>query len=104
MRVGSIDEVSAATTTIDAPLSDAVIVAVSRLVDDHGQRRDPSHSDITFQIKRVGLEDGDLTTPAGKGEARSGGPELCTRVRPTCWPTPRATTHLNSQSQRWLPS
>ena len=55
---------SPATTTIDAPLSDAVIVAVSRLVDDHGQRRDPSHSDITFQIKRVGLEDGDLTTPA----------------------------------------
>jgi hypothetical protein len=63
---GSIDEVSAATTTSDAPLSDAVIVAVSRLVDDHGQRRDPSHSDITFWIKRVGLEDGDLTTPAGK--------------------------------------
>jgi hypothetical protein len=64
--VGSIDEVSPATTTIDAPLSDAVIVAVSRLVDDHGQRRDRSQSDITFLIKCVGREDGDLTTPAGK--------------------------------------
>lgn len=39
-----------------APLSDAVIVALAKLVGDAGRdRRDPSHSDITFQIDRTGL-------------------------------------------------
>ncbi|MDQ5819843.1 MAG: abortive infection family protein [Actinomycetota bacterium] len=52
-----------------APLSDAVIIAISRLVDDRDQRRDPSHSDLQFQIDRVGLKAGDpgrQPTPVGK--------------------------------------
>jgi hypothetical protein len=43
-----------------APLSDAIVIAVSRLVDDaQSETREPSHSDIEFQINRVGLRDGD---------------------------------------------
>ena len=43
-----------------APISDSVIIAVSRLVDDaQSDRRDPSHSEIEFQIKRAGLTAGD---------------------------------------------
>jgi Abortive infection C-terminus len=50
-----------------APLTDTVIVAVSRLVDDAKvDRRDPSHSDLKFLFQQVGLADADLTTPAGK--------------------------------------
>ena len=48
------------------PLSDAIITAVSRLVDDYQSPRDPSHSDIKAQIKRASLEAADPTTPAGK--------------------------------------
>lgn len=48
------------------PLSDAIITAVSRLVDDRDNRRDPSHSDLTSHIRRAGLATADLTTPAGK--------------------------------------
>ena len=45
------------------PLNDAIIVAVARLVDDAQiDRRDPSHADLEFQIKRVGLTDGDPKT------------------------------------------
>jgi hypothetical protein len=43
-----------------APLTDAIIVAISQMVDDaQSGRRDPSHSDIEFEIKRVGLLAGD---------------------------------------------
>lgn len=43
-----------------APLTDAIIVAVSQLVDDaQCARRDPSHSDLEFHIKRAGLTAGD---------------------------------------------
>jgi hypothetical protein len=43
-----------------APLSDAVILAIARLVDDaQGERREPSHSDLEFQINRVRLTRGD---------------------------------------------
>jgi len=46
-----------------APLSDAVIVAVARLVDDsRGESRDPTHSDIEFQIDKAGLKAGDPRT------------------------------------------
>ncbi len=39
-----------------APLSDAIIVAISQLVDDaQADHRDPSHSDLDFEIKRAGL-------------------------------------------------
>jgi hypothetical protein len=48
------------------PLSDAIITAVSRLVDDHENPRDPSHADLRTQVKRAGLESADLTVPAGK--------------------------------------
>lgn len=42
------------------PLSDEIIIAMSRLVDDAQQtRRDPSHSDLDFQIQRFNLTNGD---------------------------------------------
>jgi hypothetical protein len=47
-----------------APLSDAVITAVAELVDDaqSGTHRNPSHSDIDFEIDRCGLKPGDPKT------------------------------------------
>ena len=42
------------------PLNDAIISAVAQLVDDaQTQRRDPSHSDLSFQIRRASLSAGD---------------------------------------------
>src|SRR5258706_459058 len=38
-----------------APLSDAIIMAVSRLVDDAGASREPSHYQIETQIQRADL-------------------------------------------------
>ncbi len=45
------------TTKIVAPLSDSNIIAVSKLVDDAQAEgwREPSHSEIEFQIKKAGL-------------------------------------------------
>ncbi|MGO9122265.1 MAG: hypothetical protein ACLQPD_32210 [Desulfomonilaceae bacterium] len=41
-------------------ITEAIIVAVAQLVDDaQTDRRDPSHSDLEFQIKRAGLVAGD---------------------------------------------
>jgi hypothetical protein len=49
-----------------APVNDAIIVAVARLVDDaQAGTREPSHSDLEFQINRAGLSDGD---PKGQGQ------------------------------------
>jgi hypothetical protein len=49
------------------PLSDAVIIAVGRLVDDaQVERREPSHSDLRFLFGQANLSEADLTTPAGK--------------------------------------
>lgn len=49
-----------------APVNDAIIVAVARLVDDaQSGTREPSHSDLEFQITRTGLNDGD---PKGQGQ------------------------------------
>lgn len=46
--------------TLSAPLNDAIIIAVAQLVDDaQTGRRDPSHSDLEFHIKKDGLTDGD---------------------------------------------
>ena len=46
-----------------APLTDTVIIAVSRLVDDaQADTREPSHSDIEFEVKRVGLTAADPKT------------------------------------------
>jgi len=47
-------------TDKSAPLSDAIIVAVARIVDDaQSETREPSHSDIEFQINRARLQQGD---------------------------------------------
>jgi hypothetical protein len=44
-------------------LTEDIIVAVSKLIDDSlTNRRDPSHSDLEFQIKKYGLEQGDPKT------------------------------------------
>jgi hypothetical protein len=49
-----------------APLSDSIIVAVASLVDDaQSERREPSHSDIEFEITRAGLGLGD---PKSRGQ------------------------------------
>jgi hypothetical protein len=43
-----------------APVNDVIIAAVSRLVDDaQSQTREPSHSDIEFEISRAALCTGD---------------------------------------------
>jgi len=43
-----------------APLSDPIIIAIAQMVDDaQSERRDPSHSDLEFEIKRLGLSAGD---------------------------------------------
>ncbi|PIR83883.1 hypothetical protein COU18_01870 [Candidatus Kaiserbacteria bacterium CG10_big_fil_rev_8_21_14_0_10_51_14] len=56
-----------------APLSDAIIVAVACLVDDAQAEspREPSHSDIEFQVNRAGLTEADPKThgqPVGKAK------------------------------------
>jgi len=49
-----------------APLTDSTIVAVARLVDDaQTETREPSHSDIEFQIGRARLMQGD---PKAQGQ------------------------------------
>jgi hypothetical protein len=48
------------------PLNDTIIVAVSRLVDDaQAETREPSHSDIEYEIKRANLLLGD---PKAQGQ------------------------------------
>lgn len=43
-----------------APLTDRIVVAVARLVDDAmSETRSPSHSDLEYQINRSGLSDAD---------------------------------------------
>ena len=52
--------------TKKAPVNDAIMVAVARLVDDAlSGTREPSHSDIEFQINRAGLGVGD---PRNQGQ------------------------------------
>jgi Abortive infection C-terminus len=49
-----------------APLTDAIIIAIARLVDDaQTPTREPSHSDIDFQIQRSDLKAGD---PKAQGQ------------------------------------
>jgi hypothetical protein len=49
-----------------APLTDSVIVVIARLVDDaQAETREPSHSDIEFQIRRARLTQGD---PKAQGQ------------------------------------
>ena len=43
-----------------APVNDSIIIAVAQLIDDaQTERRDPSHSDLEFLIRRHGLTAGD---------------------------------------------
>jgi hypothetical protein len=56
-----------------APLSDAILIAVARLVDDAqaSKPREPTHSDIEYQVGRVGLACADPKTqgrPVGKAK------------------------------------
>src|ERR1700722_236344 len=49
-----------------APVNDAMMIAVARLVDDAlSATREPSHSEIEFQINRAGLSQAD---PKGQGQ------------------------------------
>ena len=49
-----------------APVNDAIMVAVARLVDDaQSGTREPSHSDLEFQMNRAGLGPGD---PKSQGQ------------------------------------
>lgn len=49
-----------------AALTDGVIIAVAKLVDDaQKETREPSHSEIEFQISRAGLSQGD---PVAQGQ------------------------------------
>ena len=56
------------TSARSAPITDAVVVAVGRLVDDAqvDPKRDPSHSELTFLFQQTGLAEANLTTAAGK--------------------------------------
>lgn len=50
-----------------APLNDAIIVAISKMVDDaQAERREPSHNGIEQEVKRAGLGLGD---PKARGES-----------------------------------
>ena len=56
---------------MSAPLTDSVIIVVAKLFDDARATREPSHSEIEFQIKRANLELGDPTKsgpPVGKAK------------------------------------
>ncbi len=54
------------------PVNDTIIYSLSRLVDDaQKERRDPSHSDLEFQINRAGLLHADPNkdgSPVGKAK------------------------------------
>lgn len=54
------------------PVNDTIIYSLSRLVDDaQKERRDPSHSDIEFQIKKANLDEADPNregSPVGKAK------------------------------------
>lgn len=58
-----------ATASVLPPLTEAIIHAVCRLVDDHGSPREPSHSQVGFVIEQAGLSEVDHAEnprPAGK--------------------------------------
>jgi hypothetical protein len=53
-----------------APLSDAIIVAVAKLVDEaQSETREPSHADIEFQIIQAGLAQGQTVGKAKRVRA-----------------------------------
>lgn len=51
------------TKNLIPPLTDTILIAISRLVDDAQiERREPSHSAIDYEIRRVNLQNGDPKT------------------------------------------
>lgn len=53
------------------PITDAIIIAVSGLVDDAGATKEPSHSDLDLLVGRAGLSGGDPKAqgrPVGKSK------------------------------------
>ena len=51
------------------PFTDAIVIAVSRLVDDsQTSKREPTHSDIEFQIDNAQLSAAD---PSKQGDRKS---------------------------------
>jgi hypothetical protein len=86
-----------------APLTNAIIVTASQLVDDaQCARRDPSHSDLEFHIKRAGLTAGDPISPGQTvGKAK--------RVRATlnwalAYPSRNWVVHLKAETMNRLSS
>lgn len=74
-RRGRIRNIDFRTTPVStsAPISDSIIIAVSRLVDDAQAEayRQPSHSNITYEFERVSLVHCDpntLGSPVGKAK------------------------------------
>src|SRR5580704_15610241 len=66
-RSGWRNEMTAKDDRPRAPVTDAIVIAVARLVDDaQVGTREPSHSDIEFQVNRAGLSAGD---PKAQGQA-----------------------------------
>lgn len=62
-------EAPVATAPVLPPLTEAIIHAVCRLVDDHGSPREPSHSQVGFVIEQAGLgrvDHAENPRPAGK--------------------------------------
>lgn len=54
------------------PLTDAIAVAIARLIDDsQSERREPTHSDIEFQIDQAGLSSVDMARLNGKPVGKS---------------------------------
>jgi hypothetical protein len=66
-----------------APLTDPVIFAMARLVDDaQSETREPSHSDIDFQVARVKLQSADPKAQANSSARQNGSePYLAGRSR-----------------------
>jgi hypothetical protein len=52
---------------VDAPLSESIVIAVARLVDDSmvEPKREPTHSDLDFQFGRAGLS---VADPKAQGQ------------------------------------
>jgi len=67
----SADMASAQTGPVSPPLTEAVIAALARLMDDSQSSRQPAHSEIEDQFRRAGLMHADPNqTPPPKGKAK----------------------------------
>jgi hypothetical protein len=65
------DMASAQTGPVSPPLTESVIAALARLMDDSQSSRQPAHSEIEDQFRRAGLMHADPNqTPPPKGKAK----------------------------------